>query len=76
MPSEDENATPYQLLWWELSTLPLAELLHRYNVAKDLADELIDLIAQHQNCTRAHVHCILGIQTETASRDDDDGDVR
>lgn len=72
MPIEEDMATPYQLLWWELSTLPLAELLHRYNAARDLAQELIGLIAQHQDCTIAHVHRVLGVRTEGAPRNDGD----
>ncbi|KAG5489459.1 hypothetical protein GH5_00330 [Leishmania sp. Ghana 2012 LV757] len=70
MPLEEEIATLYQLLCWELSTLPFAELLHRYNAARDLAQELIGLIAQHQSCTIAHVHRMLGVRTEAASQND------
>ncbi|CAG9583838.1 Swi5_putative [Leishmania major strain Friedlin] len=72
MPIEEDVATPYQLLYWELLALPLAELLHRYNAARDLAQELIGMIAQHQDCTIAHVHRMLGVRTEAASRDDGD----
>ncbi|KAG5464141.1 hypothetical protein LSCM1_00321 [Leishmania martiniquensis] len=68
MSTEEETATPYQLLCWELSALPLSELLHRYNEARDLAQELIGLIAQHQSCTIAHAHRILGIRPEAAPR--------
>ncbi|CAJ1036468.1 Swi5, putative [Leishmania lindenbergi] len=70
MPVEEEIATPYQLLCWELSTLPFTELFHRYNAAKDLGQELIGLVAQHENCTIAHAYRMLGVQTEAATRDD------
>lgn len=56
------DVTPYQHLRAELTTLQLPELLHRYNDARDMAQELMGLIAQHQQCTLAHVHRLLDVR--------------
>ncbi|KAK7196172.1 Swi5 [Novymonas esmeraldas] len=64
MAGAGETVTPYQLLSAELAALPYAELLHRYNGARDLAHELMGLLAQHRQCTIAQVHQLLEVRSE------------
>lgn len=49
----------------KLTAMPMVELLHRYNDARDLAHSLMHLIALQRQCTIAEVYDLPGISAET-----------